>query len=136
MGLGSRDGDRYAGAYHYDAATGMAHDCPASSEFINELLQSIKTKDRATGVGAMRGHAEAMGVDDHPDHGVVSKHSSDIHIFGKIPAKFCCYFLASFPCTEACNFAVEGEWRECHGDIQFPKHFSFANAFHFVAYKM
>lgn len=59
-----RDGDLYSGEYSCDKGTGVVHGCPALSDTIRELLQSIKTRDRATGASAMRGHAEAMSLED------------------------------------------------------------------------
>jgi hypothetical protein len=56
-----RDGDRYAGPYSYDEATGEVKGCPARSSAVKSIVKAIRVKSTVNGV---RNHALPMTIED------------------------------------------------------------------------
>ncbi|KAF8969669.1 hypothetical protein BDZ97DRAFT_1902438 [Flammula alnicola] len=58
------DGEKYAGEYCFNEATGEVKGCPARASSIKAVVQSIKTRDKSKGASATRNHAEAMTLEE------------------------------------------------------------------------
>ncbi|KAF8958352.1 hypothetical protein BDZ97DRAFT_1906545 [Flammula alnicola] len=58
------DGEKYAGEYCFNEATGEVKGCPARASSIKAVVQSIKTCDKSKGASATRNHAEAMTLEE------------------------------------------------------------------------
>lgn len=62
--LYSRDGDRYAGKYELNEATGQVHGCPARAPGVTDVLRCIKIRAKSRGASAVRNHADAMTIEE------------------------------------------------------------------------
>ncbi len=58
-----RDNDTYRGSYRYNTFTDTVTGNPASSAWVQDMLQALKNKSRANGAGG-RNHAEAMLIEN------------------------------------------------------------------------
>ncbi|KAF8969697.1 hypothetical protein BDZ97DRAFT_1794723 [Flammula alnicola] len=58
------DGEKYAGEYSFNEATGEVKGCPARASSVKAVVQSIKTRDKSKGASATRNHAEAMTLEE------------------------------------------------------------------------
>ncbi|PPQ82236.1 hypothetical protein CVT26_009348 [Gymnopilus dilepis] len=58
------DGDRYAGKYELNEATGEVRGCPARSQNILDILHCVKVRAKSKGASATRNHADAMTIEE------------------------------------------------------------------------
>ncbi|KAF8955908.1 hypothetical protein BDZ97DRAFT_1907423 [Flammula alnicola] len=58
------DGDRYAGKYELNEATGEVRGCPARAPSVTDVLYCIKIRAKSRGASAVRNHADAMTIEE------------------------------------------------------------------------